>query len=310
MRDDENPCVVYEAGDGPDPVHYSHIPIVMIHDGGGTCFVGKKQSRYGEHWLTCLKAYYCLNPIGRAMYEIHNPHFYSGKPWPGGIPEMARHYVDLMHKMVPRGRILLGGWSLGGLLSLEMARILADDPLYTVLGIVMVDSICPVAFRTIAATNNLRIAPYKQKFGNNTKQETIEGVERCFTEAKMAVEGYELPKWDDAGQEREQDGMEDGEVQSQVHAPSPKIECPRTILLRARDNVPADPGEVSFVDVTRQSRTLGWDQYRDDLVEEIVDIPGHHFNIFAWEHIDEVSQKLLDACNTLESMATRAPTYQ
>lgn len=38
MKDDENPGLIYEAEDGPDPLHCSSIPLVLIHDGGGTCF--------------------------------------------------------------------------------------------------------------------------------------------------------------------------------------------------------------------------------------------------------------------------------
>lgn len=299
MKDDENPCLVYDAQDGPKSLDCSHIPIVMMHDGGGTCF-----------------AYYCLHPIGRPMYEIHNPHFYSGKPWPGGISEMARHYVALMRKTVPRGRILLGGWSLGGVLSLEMARILADDPLYTVIGIVMVDSICPADLKQQMELLNTRVVPYKQKFGPNTKKETIEGVERCFAEAINAFETYQLPSWGEADRQTEYevtngtDGTENGVTHSHTHAPSSKVQCPPTILLRAREAVPTGPEEVSFVDLTRQERMLGWDKYRKDLIEEVVDIPGHHFNIFAWEHIDTVSEKLMAACTTLEKMATKAPSYR
>lgn len=248
------------------------------------------------------------------MYEIHNPHFYSGKPWPGGIPEMARHYVGLMRKMVPRGRVLLGGWSLGGLLSLEMARVLADDPLYTVVGIVMVDSICPVAFRL--KEGSAAAVPYKQQFGPNTKQETIEGVERCFVEARKAVEVWELPTWDDAGGEGGDgaaggaNGTGNGEAEHHLHGSPSRVECPPTILLRARNSVPTEPGQVSFVDVNRDDRMLGWDKYRKDFLEEVVDIPGHHFNIFAWEHIDTVSEKLMEACNTLDRMATKTQAYR
>ena len=251
------------------------------------------------------------------MYEIHNPHFYSGKPWPGGIPEMAQHYVGLMRKIVPRGPILLGGWSLGGLLSLEMARILAGDPMYTVVGIVMVDSICPIAFQR-KEEEAANAVPYKQQFGPNTKQETIEGVERCFAEARKAVEAWQLPSWDDDdaggeggnGSANGANGNGNGGLDSHLRDPSLKIECPPTILLRARDCVPTEPGEVSFVDVTRGDRMLGWNKYRRDFLEEIVDIPGHHFNIFSWDHIDTVSDKLMDACNTLDRMATKAEFYR
>lgn len=222
---------------------------------------------------------------------------------------MARHYVGLMRNTVPRGRILLGGWSLGGLLSLEMARVLVGDPDFTVVGIAMMDSICPAATKTKTGPAKVAVVPYKQQFGPNTKQETIEGVERCFTEARKLIGMWTMPRWDGSDVERGDaahtgpSGADSGEGQPRAHAPPSKIKCPPTILLRARESVPTEPGQVSFVDTTRESRSLGWDEYQKDFFEEIVDIPGHHFSIFEWEHIDEVSQKLMDACNTLEKMA-------
>lgn len=223
---------------------------------------------------------------------------------------MARHYVGLMRQAVPRGRVLLGGWSLGGLISLEMARVLAGDPDFTVVGIAMVDSICPVGASTAGAGEGAAVVPYKQQFGPNTKQETIEGVERCFVEARKSIGAWAMPRWDgsdvegsDDAQERE-NGADGEEGQLPAPVPSSSIKCPPAILLRAREAVPTEPGQVSFVDTRRHSRSLGWEDYQKDFLEEIVDIPGHHFSIFAWEYIDEVSQKLMDACNTLEKMAT------
>lgn len=211
---------------------------------------------------------------------------------------MARHYVGLIRNTVPRGQILLGGWSLGGLLSLEMARVLAGDPDYTVIGIAMMDSICPAASASKTGAAKAAVVPYKQQFGPNTKQETIEGVERCFVEARQSIAAWTMPRWDGSDVE----GDEGSRGAADSAAPT-SIKCPPTILLRAREAVPTGPGEVSFVDTTRQSRTLGWEEYQKDFLEEIVDVPGHHFSIFAWEYIDEVSQKLMDACNTLEKMA-------
>lgn len=219
---------------------------------------------------------------------------------------MARHYVGLIRNTVPSGQILLGGWSLGGLLSLEMARVLAGDPDYTVIGIAMMDSICPAANASRTGAAKAAVVPYKQQFGPNTKQETIEGVERCFVEARQSIAAWTMPRWDGSDVEGSQgvaDGAAPGEGQLQAREPPTGIKCPPTILLRAREAVPTGPGEVSFVDTTRQSRTLGWDEYQKDFLEEIVDIPGHHFSIFAWEFIDEVSEKLMNACNTLEKMA-------
>lgn len=278
MIGDDNPQIVFEAEDAGPGVATSDVPLLLLHDGGGTCF-----------------AYYCLDPLGRTTYEIHNPHFESQIPWTGGIPEMARYYVRLMRTMVPRGRILLGGWSLGGILSLEMARLLAEDDLYQVMGIVMVDSICPLGYKTNLELLGKKAVAFDGQFGPNTKQETKERVTWCFAEARRAVAMYEPPRWDDA--QSKTNG-----TSSEKSAPR-KIACPPVILLRAKESVPVQLGDVSFVDVVRGDRSLGWDAYRQGMFEEIVDIPGHHFNIFDFENIETVSEKLIEACHKLEKIS-------
>ncbi|KAK1711692.1 Alpha/Beta hydrolase protein [Colletotrichum lupini] len=109
-------------------------PLILIHDGGGTTF-----------------AYHCLSQLaGRAVFGIANPRFHSGVPWEGGVPEMAAAYLQMIRNTVTKGRefpaqapysyvttadggrlkrrrILLGGWSLGGLLSLEIARLVGEE---------------------------------------------------------------------------------------------------------------------------------------------------------------------------------------
>jgi hypothetical protein len=92
MATDDNPALIYE---GPDaPVYGSGpTPLFLVHDGGGTTF-----------------SYYCLEPLNRKVYGIHNPHYDQGGWWEGGIAEMAQHYVNLVSKTLPRGGdILLGG---------------------------------------------------------------------------------------------------------------------------------------------------------------------------------------------------------
>lgn len=272
MIEDENPGLIYEAEDGDDPLNISHVPLILTHDGGGTCF-----------------SYYCLDPLGRPTYKIHNPRYFTQQPWTGGIPEMAKYYVSLIHTTVPHGRILLGGWSLGGILSLEMARILADDPDYHVLGLVMVDSICP---GSIKAEDWQRGIAYKGQFSDVTSQETKERVTWCFSEAVKVISEYQLPSW-----EQDQGSNGGGGAEGSAKAP---VRCPPAILLRAAEMVPVEEDAPSRVDLVRNDRSLGWNAYRDGFFQEIVDVPGHHFSIFAFDNIDKITASLIEACKKLE----------
>lgn len=277
MLEDENPGLICEAEDGPDPLNISHVPLVLIHDGGGTCF-----------------SYYCLDPLGRPTYEIHNPRYYTQQPWEGGIPEIAQYYVSLIHKRVPHGRILLGGWSFGGILSLAISRLLADDPLYNVLGIVMIDSICPSSVRSKDWSRGII---YEGQFSERTSQETIERVTWCFSDAVRVIGEYQMPSWGDSeGDNKNNDGF-------QRLSLTTKATCPPTILLRAMDSVPVETDEPSRVDLVRYDRSLGWNDYRTGFFQEIVDVPGHHFSIFAFDNIETITERLIAACNKLEKQS-------
>ena len=86
---DENPSLI-QGGRVDEGL--SDIPIFLIHDGGGTTF-----------------SYFCLGPLNRHVYGIHNPRFSSGHGWEGGMKELAAEYAELVQSVVPRGKVLLGG---------------------------------------------------------------------------------------------------------------------------------------------------------------------------------------------------------
>ena len=68
------------------------LPLVLIHDSGGTLF-----------------SYYCLGNLASDVYGISNPHFSSGRPWKGGVRQMAKLYAKFIRSVIPNGKILLGG---------------------------------------------------------------------------------------------------------------------------------------------------------------------------------------------------------
>ncbi|KAK4114846.1 alpha/beta-hydrolase [Canariomyces notabilis] len=288
---DTNPNLIQEA---PRHTYWPFAvkeatPLVLIHDGGGTVY-----------------SYHLLGELGRQVYGIFNPNYESGKRWEGGIPEMARHYLGLIKAVIPSGKIIIGGWSLGGLLSLEVAHLIAVDPQNTLdlLGIVMIDSVCPI----VSTPPSVPIVPRTIQWSKHTKQETRERVLRCFDRAREMLMQWKLPEWAEAQPTGEQQEQGDGGHEKNTPPLEPKTAStnhtnarpPKVILLRAMEAVPAEGG-IAMVDTHRDDRLLGWGQYREDLITTVMDIPGHHYNIFEMESTEAVTEAIRQACLKLEA---------
>lgn len=261
---DENPNLIQ---DPIEPSWEQPTPLVLIHDGGGTIF-----------------SYYCLGLIDRPMYGIWNPYFEKEGSF-GSLNEMARTYLDFIKSVHPSGKIIIGGWSLGGLVSLEIASILAKEsnPELDLLGIVMVDSICPLKMHVQAQP----IVQHAMEWSHNTKDETRRLVGKCFTEATALVNKWTLPAFEK-------------DPSSFKKSPPPPV-----MLLKAREAVPITGEGISRVDVHRKDSQLGWGLYRPDLIKRVLDIPGHHFNIFtSEERAEAATEQLKVACAEIESMAS------
>ena len=224
----------------------SSTPLVLFHDGGGTTI-----------------SYYHLGTLNRPVYGIADPSFFTGRLW-SGLPQMAKVYANLIRATIKKGKILLGGWSLGGFTALEVARILESDGKYRVAGIVMIDSPYPHG----SSKDEPSLVPPQPFFHAHCSPETRMLVSRSMKRARKLVSNWTVPDWS-----------------------SESFPCsgtsPPVLLLRCQEYVPHEemsrdetPTVVS-VDRWRHLRMLGW-EVTDGLVCGVLDIPGHHFNVM-WE---------------------------
>ncbi|KAK5995968.1 putative thioesterase BOA10-like protein [Cladobotryum mycophilum] len=270
-------------------------PVFLIHDGGGTTF-----------------AYHCLDPLDRYVYGIHNPYFRTGQVFDGGLPQMARLYSAWIKQTVAKRsfpvkrknvdgsiNILLGGWSLGGFLSMEVARQLAEDRLVRVVGILMVDSMFPGRVKEIpwedidAAQDKARQHFYEiededveEERSLSTKARENNQVlsQRCMAEATKMVAKWKLPEWT-----------------GKLHGKRPKA-----ILLRATQNMPTVSGGVVSLDMDREDKMLGWAEYDKDMFEQVIDVAGHHFDLFAPDRVDNTCQAIKQGLDKLDRLAQLA----
>ena len=252
---DSNPNVIQDGPQHPAP--HKTIPLILIHDGGGTIF-----------------SYYLLGDLGRRVLGIANPRFRSDIPWAGGLHEMATVYAGFVESAVSSGPVILGGWSLGGLLALETAHVLRQTrPSIRVAGLIMIDSVCPVPPKTgWEGAEEKRLMERRIEWPATTAAATKICVERCFREAHRMVHEWKLP----------------------VNRP------PLAVLIRCREAVPMPNDGLLYVDLYRGDQRLGWDNYCKDIFCRILEIPGHHYDVFALSHVDAVTAMVKAACDIIE----------
>ncbi|PTB36579.1 putative secondary metabolism biosynthetic enzyme, variant 2 [Trichoderma asperellum] len=308
---------MYEGGPNPIKVQISPAykranpspPLVLIHDGGGTTF-----------------GYFMLGNLYRDVWAIHNPHFFDGGAFEGGLDEMARLYIGYMNDAGIKGDILLGGWSLGGYLSLTVARFLAEDPeaKIRILGIVMMDT----PYHT----------PYNQEEGptDDPVIENIpEAVQKCFDRCDEMLENWEVPKWDGPacdgkfiffGVDGRRYSVPPGKVLykpfngiwSPIEVPQYKpleesqpekalLITPPTVLLRCTEPMPLPEGRTQpfIIDKYRNDRTLGWAGNTPEFIKAVLDVDSNHYEMFDKTNdtrIKDVTTRLNLALEILDSI--------
>ncbi|OAA51945.1 Thioesterase domain containing protein [Metarhizium rileyi] len=245
-------------------------PIFLIHDGGGTTF-----------------AYHCMNSINRFVYGIGNPYFTCPESFDGDLADLGELYVSWIQTAVStpdfpirrandgRIQIYLGGWSLGGMLSLEVANRLDDDDHIKVIGLLMVDTVYPGDLGWTAEADLSNEIPET----GLTKNQVLS--RKCMAHARRMVRKWKMPVWDgDAADTR-----------------------PKCVLLRAKQYQPTAADSTWFheLDVYREDETFGWGKYDKDMFTQVFPVDGHHFDLFSLERVGETTKVIKRALETLDA---------
>ena len=197
-------------------------------------------------------------------------------------------------------------------MALEVASILARSSDIQVLGIVMIDSVYPPA----AKTDGANVVPAEPIFGISTNAIIRERVSHAMKQAHSMIRMWSPPVWkgckdpEDYARRAKLDETltekfgpladGDGEATKNEEGAATGMDslppAPRTILLRCKEYVPVTntdkPGAIGRVDVIRDREKLGWDEYGYELISSVLEIPGHHFNIFTEDYVSGSSDVL------------------
>ena len=135
------------------------------------------------------------------------------------------------------------------------------DSDYNVVGLIMIDSPNP------KVTHGRSGIPTKDlpSIAQHTRPQIREKVLASMENSRKLIREWQPPQWD---------------------ASSPP---PPAILVRADQYVPIAEGsrERAVVDLAREDPKLGWEEYDALTIQNVIEVPGHHFSIF---HFDRVSQ--------------------
>ncbi|KAJ7621501.1 hypothetical protein DFH06DRAFT_1448289 [Mycena polygramma] len=252
--------------------HRGRLPLFLIHDGSGL-----------------INYYHRLSSLGRPIWAIHNPRFASGRPW-AGLADMAATYVDYILSETS-GPLLLGGdfhcflfnlffnagagWSFGGVAAYEIALQLALRGIQ-VKGILLIDPPSPIEHVPLSGPI----------------LDTVLDVGVCVTSSELTA----LVKKQFSLNTR---------LLGEYVAPEMTSLCPPLVLLRSSEGF--HPPGVAHIptwlsDRSNPETTVSpWQSLTHREIKR-VDIPGHHFDVFHPSNIAEVSFRIAEGCQYLESL--------
>lgn len=135
----------------PEVIRYApgRTPLMLIHDGGGTAF-----------------AYYSLGNLERTVIGVHCPGLQEGKGIVS-VQHAANEYAAIARQYLKQScpghsKLVVGGWSLGGTISITMAAIFPD----LVAGVVTIDTTPPgVGGLTAQQAESVLLHPWSRTDG-------------------------------------------------------------------------------------------------------------------------------------------------
>ena len=206
------------------------------------------------------------------------------------VADQAAEYVRLIRELRPQGPWVVGGWSYGGMVGQETARLLAEHG--TVSALILIGSVLPLPAPELTAEQEVR-----QRF-----EGFAEYVHEAY-DCELDLPYDDLAALDDASQVdlvikalRERADLPAAVLQHQRDSyldlragerHVPETYSGRTLLYRADD---AAPHTVSDPRYQRQDETFGWDEYCTDL--DVRPVPGHHLSLLDPPVVDVLARRM------------------
>jgi pimeloyl-ACP methyl ester carboxylesterase len=247
------------------------LPIMLIHDGGGTAL-----------------AYRLLGNIGRTVLGVHSPGLHEGKGIVS-IRHAANQYAYLARQWLDQhssrcGRLLVGGWSLGGTIAVALAAAHPD----LVAGVILLDPPPPgTAAMTLAEAECLIPS------GNTRSSGGFSALVRA--QLKLNAQSLSLDADCQGGQR---------DLVANLKAPVYLVSATDPLSHQAaRGANLKSPNSCSEWMLSRQRASMAESAWSDILGNLLVDTErtaGDHFTMFTHTHAASTTEAVQRAADALE----------
>lgn len=251
----------------------TRAPLFLAHAAGGTSEV---YARLAER-LSATRPVYGFDRL----------------PAPDDVRPRAAEFADRIRETQPNGPWLLGGWSYGGLLAQETARILTSHDSGTVSALILLDTVLPLP----APPDLTPVEEAHRRYADFAAY-----IERTYN-THLCLPYEDLARRDDA----DQIGLVIKLLEQAVDLPSAVLEHQRTSALDLRSGERHTPGPytgrtllyrasepaphtVRDARYERADESLGWDAHCTDLT--VTPLPGHHLSLLDPPVVDTLAELL------------------
>lgn len=237
----QNPVVIQVASEG-NTLH-APSPLVLFHNDG------------------TLFPYFLLESLGRDVLGFADTEIAPGEHREGSIVEMGAYYYKQLKASMKPGKIILGGWSFGGLLALEVVNAITLDKSagFKVIGLILIDS--GHALATDAKSTSLET--FQNLLEDDLPRHAPKTVLTSMDPSMKKIAEWKLSRWPQG------------------------LDKPPAVLIRAAEGLNINCNPPS---------DFGWRFCEHNVVDSVQIVPRDHFSIFENGNVEILSIRLRDLC--------------
>ncbi|MEM9644560.1 MAG: alpha/beta fold hydrolase, partial [Planctomycetota bacterium] len=253
--EDAHPLIAAWQPKGPSP------PLFMVHPPGGIVVCYRELAE-------------CLEPE-MPLYAIRARGLHGDEDLPASVEEMADDYVRAVTSTRPEGSVVLGGWSLGGIIAVEVARRLQRAGRH-VERLLLIDTTLPTSDSSVGLEYGIDL--------------NLDELSRLRPEEQLPFLWEHAKKLGVLDDQTHPDVVQQmlGDLQRLFHHhvglasryQVPDLQVPITLFR---------PTEVPVETMGPLDR--GWSEHAEQV--SVVQVPGHHHSMLSTPHVQEIGKHLL-----------------